>query len=66
MCHRLMRMPHIHNAAHILLTQSVFRTILSISCFGINHKNAFAIGSIFFIEHNDTGWNTGTIKQVGR
>ena len=56
----------IDNFMNVLLAQAVFVTVFDKALAGIDHKDAFAAGGVFFIQHQNTGGNAGAIKQVGR
>ena len=57
---------YIHYLVYVLLTQAVFVTVFFKALAAINHKNAFAVFGIFFIQYKNTGGNAGAVKQVGR
>ena len=56
----------IHNLVEVLLPQSVLVAVLDEAFAGVDKVNRFTLIGVFFVENNDTSWNTGPIKQVCR
>ena len=58
--------PCIDNALDVLLAQTVHVAVFDESRFGINHEDAFAVLTGFFVQNDDAGWDARTIEEIGR
>ncbi len=56
----------INNLVKIHVAQSVLGAILHVSCACVDHEDAFAGMSIYFVDDDNAGGNTGAVKEVCR
>ena len=56
---------HVHNSVDVLLAEAVLVPVFNKALRGVDHENAFAAFGIFFVKHNDAGWNASAVEQIG-
>src|SRR5699024_6190683 len=57
---------HIGYMVNILFAQSIFVSIFYKTFSTIYHKNAISVLRPFFINDNNTSWDSRSVEQVGR
>ena len=58
--------PSISNTLDVLLAEAVFRAIFVEAIFCVNHKDAFRVVLIWFIQDDDASRNASSVEEVCR
>ena len=61
----LTQLPCVDDTADVLGAKAVLVAVFFEALLGVNHENAFALGSPFLVEDDDAGWYAGAIKEIG-